>query len=291
MAAYSINGELVKESEAKVSVLDRGLLYGDGIFEGIRMYNGHVFKLKEHMTRLYESAKLIDMDMGISEEKFTEEVLKTAAAVEEASAYVRITVSRIGNLGLHTLLDTITVTRMVIVMILNYQAREAYDKGLHLANVSRARIPEASLPMKAKTLGYLNNILAVNEAKKNGADDALLLNIDGDVAESTGSNIFYIKGNVLVTPSPDAGILIGVTRNCIMELAKNMGFNVVEKLFKQDELLLADEIFLTGTAMEIMPVYKINDTLISGGKPGEKTKTLMKSFKEYVIECPGVKAK
>lgn len=291
MPAYSINGELVKESEAKVSVLDRGLLYGDGIFEGIRMYNGCVFKLKEHMARLYESAKLIDMDMGISEEKFTEEVLKTAGASEEATAYVRITVSRIGNLGLHTLLDTIKVTRMVIVMPLNYQATEAYEKGLYLTNVSMARIPEASLPMRAKTLGYLNNILAVNEAKKNKSDDALLLNIDGNVAESTGSNIFYIKGNVLVTPSPNAGILIGVTRNCIMELARNMGFNVVEKLFKQDELLLADEIFLTGTAMEIMPVYKINDTLISGGKPGEKTKTLMKAYKEHIKEYPGVKAK
>ena len=291
MPAYSINGELVKESEAKVSVLDRGLLYGDGIFEGIKMYNGYIFKLKEHMTRLYESAKLIGMDMGVSEDKFTEEVLKTAAAAEESSAYVRITVSRMGNLGLHTLLDTITVTRMIIVIPLAYQSTEAYDKGLHLTNVSMARIPEISLPMRAKTLGYLNNILAVNEAKKNGADDALLLNTDGNVAESTGSNIFYIKGDVLVTPSPDAGILIGVTRNCIMEIAKNMGFNVLEKLFKQDELIQADEVFLTGTAMEIMPVYKINDTLISGGKPGEKTKSLMKSFKEHITEFPGAKAK
>lgn len=291
MAAYSINGKIVSEDEAKVSVLDRGFLYGDGIFEGIKMYNGYIFKLKEHMDRLYESARLIGLEIDISEEEFTADILKTAAVAEESSAYVRVTVSRCGNLGLHTLLDTITITRSIVVIPLNYQTTEAYDKGLHLINVSRTRIPEVSLPMKAKTLGYLNNILAVNEAKKNGADDALLYNIEGYVAESTGSNIFYIKGNDLVTPAVNAGILIGVTRNCVIELAKKNGFNVVEKLFKENELIEADEVFLTGTAMELMPVYKINNNLIGSGKPGDKTKSLMNAFREHITQCPGEKAK
>ncbi len=293
MPSYSINGNVVSKEQATTSILDRGLLYGDGIFEGIKMYNGYIFKLKEHMDRLYESAAYIDLEMNISKEDFTQEILETAKHCSFDSAYVRVTVSRGGSIGLHTLGDTITINRSIVVTPLDYQSTEAYEKGLHLVNVSRYRIPESAFPMKAKTLGYLNNILAVNEAKRKGANDALLLNTDGYVAESSGSNIFFIKGNTLCTPSPESGILIGITRNCILELAKNSGMEVCEKLIKQEEFLQADEVFLTGTAMEIMPVYKINEQLIGSGKPGEKTKKLMELFNKTITNknTAGVKAK
>lgn len=290
MSTYSINGTIVTKENATTSILDRGLLYGDGIFEGIRMYNKYLFKLEEHMNRLYESATLIDLEIDIPKEQFIKEILKTAAHCEEDSAYVRVTVSREGAIGLHTTSD-LKINRSVIVTPLNYQAKDTYDKGLHLVRVSRTRIPEEALPMRAKTLGYLNNILAVNEAKRKGASDALLLNTKGFVAESSGSNVFYIKGNELVTPHPNVGILIGITRNCILELAKEKGMQVVEKPFTYDELLEAEEIFLTGTAMEMMPVYQIDETLIGDGTPGTKTKELMKDFKKHIQEVPGMDAK
>ncbi|MGL5955468.1 MAG: branched-chain-amino-acid transaminase [Brevinema sp.] len=286
MSSYSINGVVCDDENAKVSILDRGILYGDGIFEGIRMYHRHVFKLDEHLIRLYESADLLDLHIPISRKEFTEEVLTTARAFDGDSAYVRITVSRYGSIGLYTTPD-MQVNRSVTITPLNYQKTETYNKGLYLINVPLVRIPNNALPMRAKTLNYLNNILAVNKAKKMGADDALLLNTDGYVAESSGSNIFYIKDNKLVTPSVDAGILVGVTRNCIISLAKNIGLEVIEKLFNQNELETADEIFLTGTAMEIMPVYKINDTIIGNGLPGTHTKVLMQGYKNHIIEVPG----
>ncbi len=286
MSSFSINGKLVTAEDAKISVLDRGVLYGDGIFEGIRMYNRAVFKLDEHLDRLYKSAEYINMKIDIPLEQFRHEVLETAAKCSHEHAYVRITVTRSGTIGLQTT-DDLKINRAVIVTPLNYQKPEAYEKGLRLLNVSLIRTPNTALPMRAKTLNYLNSILSATEAKKKGGDDAIMINSDGYVAESSGSNIFFIKGNTLTTPSVDAGILVGVTRNCVIQLAKDLGMEVQERLFKQDEIETAEEIFLTGTAMEIMPVYKINDTLIGTGKVGEKTKKIMESYKKHILEVPG----
>ncbi len=288
MSSFSINGVLVPEEQATVSVLDRGLLYGDGIFEGIRMYNRHVFKLDEHLDRLYESAAFIDMEINVPKEQFKQEVLATAKACSQDSAYVRITVSRSGTIGIHTK-SALDIKRMVIVTPLVYQTPEAYERGLHLVNVSHIRTPNRALPMRAKTLNYLNNIIAANEAERLGGNDALLLNEDGYVAESSGSNIFFVKGNVLTTPAVEVGVLVGVTRGCILNLAKENGMTVEERAFHQDELETAEEIFLTGTAMEIMPVTKINDKVFSNGAPGEKTRMLMEAYKKHIVEVPGYK--
>lgn len=280
-----INGKPVRPEEAKISVLDHGMLYGDGVFEGIRVYNRHVFKLDEHLTRLYESAALLGIKIDINQAQFREEVLNAGKTSPWPSSYLRITVSREGTMGLHTFPE-MKINRVLIFMPFDYQSTETYEKGMHLKSVSRFRTPNSVFPMWCKSLNYLNSILAANEAIAKGADDAIMTNPDGWVCESSGSNVFFIKGNTLVTPPKEAGILMGVTRAVIMEIASKQGYSVEERLFRLDELERADEAFLTGTAMELMPVTKINDKTIGDGK-ASKTRKLMELFRQYTKDVPG----
>ncbi len=273
-----LDGNYVPEDEAKVSVFDHGLLYGDGIFEGIRAYNGKIFKCKEHIDRLYRSAELLEFEIDITKEQFIQDVQETVKSSGYKDAYIRITVSVQAYIDLST--PEYTINRVIIILDDDVIPEEKYQKGIHLVEVKRRRTPEAALPMRAKTLNYLNNILALKEAHKNGGDDCVLLNIDGYVSEGSAANIFFVKDGVLTTPHPDAGLLVGITRNTILDLAPSLGLETKESLFGIEELLSADEVFLTGTAYEIMPVRKVYGTDFKA--PGDYTAKLMKLYQETV---------
>ncbi len=274
-----INGSLCAIDDAKISVMDHGMLYGNGIFEGIRVYNKKIFKLQEHIDRLYQSAELIGMVIDITKEQFIAEITQTVQSTGYTNAYIRVTVTIQAYIDLST--PSYDINRVIIVLDDDIIPEEKYTKGVHLVEIQRRRTPELALPMRAKTLNYLNNILALKESHQKGGDDGVLLNMEGYVTEASASNIFYIKGNTLVTPHPDAGLLVGITRNTILQMGKELGMDTQEKLFHVDELLSADEIFLTGTAYEVMPVVKVYTQEISHGKPGDITKKIMQTFKEY----------
>ncbi len=275
-----LDGKFVPKEEAKVSVFDHGYLYGDGVFEGIRAYNGRVFRLDEHLKRLYDSAKVIDLKMPISIEEMEEALLETLRKNELRDAYIRLIVSRgPGDLGL----DPRKCGKPTVVIIadkIKLYPQEMYDNGLAVVTVpTRRNVPESLNPM-IKSLNYLNNILAKIEAINSGVEEAILLNADGYVAECTGDNIFIIKGNALYTPPPYLGTLVGVTRNAVMELGEALGMKVEEKVFTRYDLYVADEAFLTGTAAEVVPVVGVDGRLIQDGKPGSYTLKLIKAFKE-----------
>lgn len=275
-----LNGEFVPEEEAKVSVFDHGLLYGDGVFEGIRAYNGRVFRLREHLDRLYDSARSINLDIGLSKEEMLEVVLETVRRNRLRDAYIRLVVARgSGDLGL----DPRKCKRPTIFCIaahIELYPKELYEKGLELVTVAtRRNLPEAINP-RIKSLNYLNNILAKIEATLAGASEGLMLNQEGYVAEATGDNIFLVKNGVLITPPPYVGILEGITRNAVMELAARQGIEVREAVFTRHDVYTADECFLTGTAAEIIPVVKLDGRPIGQGRPGPVTKGLMRAFHE-----------
>lgn len=278
--AVMINGVLTSLEEAKISVMDHGMLYGNGIFEGIRIYNSRIFKLKEHIDRLYASAELLGFEIDISKEQFIEDVIKTAKSANYKDAYIRITVSVQSYIDLST--PKYSVNRVIILLDDDIIPEEKYTKGMSLVEIDRRRMPTVSIPMRAKTLNYLNSILALKDAHAKGGDDCVMLNIDDFVAETSASNIFYIKGNTLVTPHPDAGILVGITRNTVLEIGINLGMETKEELFGIEELLSADEVFLTGTAYEIMPVRQVYNQHLN--IPGKKTSLIRKTFQEYIIE-------
>ena len=278
--AVMINGELTSLEEAKISVMDHGMLYGNGIFEGIRIYNSKIFKLKEHIDRLYASAELLGFEIDISKEQFIEDVIKTAKSANYKDAYIRITVSVQSYIDLST--PEYSINRVIILLDDDIIPEEKYAKGMSLVEIDRRRMPTVSIPMRAKTLNYLNSILALKDAHAKGGDDCVMLNIDNFVAETSASNIFYIKGNTLVTPHPDAGILVGITRNAVLDIGIMLGMEIKEELFGIEELLNADEVFLTGTAYEIMPIRQVYDQQFS--IPGTKTSLIRKMFQEYIIE-------
>lgn len=280
-----MNGQLVDKDKATVSVFDHGLLYGDGVFEGIRSYNGLVFKLREHLDRLYESAHTLMLEIPLSKPELEKAVIRTLEANRLLDAYVRLVVTRgVGDLGL----DPQKCPKPVLFIIadkISLYPKEYYEKGLVLATVPTVRNHPEALNPQLKTLNYLNNILAKIEATNAGVDEAILLNSQGYVTECTGENIFYVKNvgagklaPTLVTPPPYVGILKGITRAVVMRLGKEIGLNVREEVFTRHDLYTSDEVFLTGTAAQIVPVVKIDNRKIGAGLPGSVTARLMSEF-------------
>ena len=283
-----LDGKLVEKEEAKISVFDHGLLYGDGVFEGIRAYHGRVFRLGEHLQRLFNSAKAISLNVGISVSQMENIVLKTLRANKLKDAYIRLVVTRgIGDLGL----DPRKCPQPTVFCItdkIKLYPEEFYKEGLTIVTAStRKNIPEAVSP-RIKSLNYLNSILAKMEATLQNAPEAIMLTKDGYVAECTGDNVFILKDNVLKTPPTYLGALEGVTRGVVMELAAKNRITCREEVFTRYDLFTADECFLTGTAAEVVPVSKIDGRLIGNGQPGKMTLKLIADFKALTL-TEGVK--
>jgi branched-chain amino acid aminotransferase len=279
-----INGEFFPKEEAKVSVFDHGLLYGDGVFEGTRAYNGRVFKFDEHIDRLYDSAKAINLTIPLSKEEMKEAHLETLRRNKLTDAYIRTVVTRgPGDLGL----DPRKCSRASVIIIVDritLYPQEFYENGLRLITVpTRRNLAETVNPM-IKSLNYLNNILAKIEANLAGVPEAIMLNQDGYVAECTGDNIFIIKGKTLVTPASVHGALKGITRDVALELAAGIGLEVREELLTRYHLYVADESFLTGTAAEVIPVVEIDGRKIGTGTPGPYTRQLVKLYREKAMQ-------
>ncbi|MGI6065233.1 MAG: branched-chain-amino-acid transaminase [Bacillota bacterium] len=277
-----LDGKFVNEEEAKVSVFDHGVLYGDGVFEGIRAYYGQVFKLKEHIERLYQGAQTILLDINETPEEMAQVVTETCKRNNLSDAYIRLVVTRgKGDLGLDPRKCPKSTTFCIASSITLYP-EELYTNGLALATVAtRRNIAEACNP-RVKSLNYLNNIYAKIEANLAGVGEGVLLNNEGYVAEATGDNIFIVRKGVLITPPIYVGLLEGVTRNCVMDLARKRGIEVKETLFTRMDMYTADECFLTGTAAEVIPAVKYDGRVIGTGKPGEITKTLIQDYRDYV---------
>jgi len=274
-----LNGELVPEEDARVSVYDHGLLYGDGAFEGIRVYSGKVFKLREHIVRLYRSAHAMMINLPITEEEMEQAILTALRTNGVMDGYVRITITRGVGLGLD---PRVCKTPTVIIMTdrLALYPEEMYNEGLQVVTVSTRVPPAQALEPRIKSLGkYVINIQAKIEANRVGAGEGLMLNTEGYVAEGTGDNIFLVRDGKLVTPPPYAGILEGITRNVVMGLARDMGIPAEERLFTLFDVYVADECFLTGTAAEVIPVVKVDGRTIGTGRPGEMTNRLIEAFR------------
>jgi len=275
-----IDGKLVDKSEARISVFDHGLLYGDGVFEGIRSYNGLIFKLTEHLLRLYESAKSIGLSIPISLPELTQAIIRTLEANKLKDAYIRLIVTRgVGDLGL----DPAKCPSPTIIIIADKIAlypEECYKNGLELITASTRRsIPEAVNP-QIKSLNYLNNILAKIEATNSGVMEAIMLNQNGYLVECSGVNIFVIKKEQVLTPPCFLGALKGITRDTIIELARKEKLEVREEIMTRHDLFNSDESFLTGTAAEIIPVVKVDGRAIGNGKPGKITARLLSGFRQ-----------
>lgn len=280
-----LDGKLVNQADAKVSVYDHGLLYGDGCFEGIRAYNGRVFKLRSHLKRMYGSAERIRLKPAYSPEQIDAAIRQTLDANHLKDAYIRLIFTRgVGTLGLHPFRCPNPGTIIITDKIQLYPP-ELYENGMKVIVAKRRRIPIECLDPAIKSLNYLNNILAKVEAIDAGVLEAIMLNADDYVAECTGDNIFIVKGGRILTPSADAGILHGVTRAFVMrEIAPALGYTVQEKLMRLDELLDADEVFLTGTAAEIIGVNNIDERKIGCGKVGAVTRALSEEFRKRVAD-------
>ncbi|MFN9720863.1 MAG: branched-chain-amino-acid transaminase [Planctomycetota bacterium] len=275
-----VAGKLVPAEQASVSVFDHGLLYGDGIFEGIRVYGGKVFLLKEHTDRLYESALAIRLVIPMSHAEMMKAVEDTVAANHITDGYVRLVVTRgAGSLGLD-IRRTANPQVIIIADMISLYPPELYETGMRLVTAATIRNHPGALSPRIKSLNYLNNIMAKIEGTDAGTVEALMLNHNGEVAECTGDNIFIVKNGALKTPQPDAGILEGITRNAVMKLAKESGIPVVECVLTRHDIFVADECFLTGTAAEVIAVTSLDGRQIGTGKPGPITKTLLEKFRK-----------
>lgn len=274
-----INGKFYEKNDAKISIFDHGLLYGDGVFEGIRSYNRLVFRLKEHIDRLFESAHTIMLKIPLTKAALIEAIIKTLKENHLQDAYIRAIVTRgEGDLGL----DPRKCKNPTIIIITDkivLYPEKFYREGLEIITVPTPRnLPEALNP-QIKSLNYLNNILAKIEAVNSGVEEAIMLGAMGYVAECTGDNIFIIKRGTLITPPAYIGILKGITRQTVIELAKNFGNGFKEDVLTRHDLFNADECFLTGTAAEIVPVVRIDGRYIGDGRPGKITLRLMRGFR------------
>jgi branched-chain amino acid aminotransferase len=275
-----LNGNYLDEKHAMVSVFDHGLLYGDGIFEGIRAYNGRVFKLKEHIDRLFYSAKAILLNIPLSPAEMIRATVETCRANNIRDGYIRLVVTRgVGGLGLNPNRCKEPSTIIIADKIQLYPA-EYYEKGLEIVTVPTVRNLHSALNPAIKSLNYLNNILAKIEANNAGCEEAIMLNAEGFVAECTGDNIFIVKGNKLLTPPLAAGALYGITRGVVIDLAREKGLEVGEPNLTRYDVFNADECFLTGTGAELIPVVKVDGRVIGTGIPGPVTKDLVKRYKE-----------
>lgn len=274
----SINGKLFPKEEAKVSVYDHGLLYGDGVFEGIRAYHGKVFRLAEHVDRLYQSARSIMLEIPIPPQQMSADIESTVKVNGFTDCYIRVVVTRgAGALGLD-IRKTSDPQVIIIADTIQLYPEELYEKGLEIISVSTIRNHPNALNPRIKSLNYLNNILAKIEGQLAGCPEALMVNHKGEVAECTGDNIFIVRGKQVATPSLDAGILEGVTRNAVLEISREAGYVTEERPMTRHDVYTADECFLTGTAAEVIPVVKVDNRPIGTGKPGPIFKDLKERF-------------
>jgi len=279
-----IDGEYYSDDDAKISVLDHGFLYGDGVFEGIRAYKGKVFRLREHINRLYESARAIILNIPLSKKEMTEKILDCLRKNNLSDAYIRVVVTRgKGDLGM----DPNSCNRASIIIIAKEWGAlygNLYEKGLNAVTVSIRRNSYETMPPGIKSLNYLNNILAKIETKVKGGDEAIILDVNGHIAEGSGDNIFIVKDNALYTPQTTTN-LKGITRETVINIAREkLGYNVKEEFFGLFELYTADEVFVTGTAAEIAPIVMVDGRKIGEGIPGRITKRLIDEFKNVITD-------
>lgn len=275
-----LGDKLVDEKDAVVSVFDHGLLYGDGVFEGIRAYNGRVFLLDEHIDRLYDSAKAIALNIPMTKEELSKAVVETCIANELVDGYIRLVITRgKGTLGLNPYLcDKAEI--IIIAAKIQLYPQDLYDNGLKIVTVGTVRNHPEAINPRIKSLNYLNNVMAKIEAINAGCMECLMLNHKGEVAEASGDNVFAIKKGVLMTPPSSSGALEGLTRNKVMELAVSAGYEVREATMQRYDLYVADEVFLTGTAAEIISVVDIDKRVIGDGQPGKVTAELSKLYSD-----------
>jgi branched-chain amino acid aminotransferase len=276
-----LNGKLVGREDAKITVFDHGLLYGDGVFEGIRVYNSRVFELDAHIKRLFESAKAIRLTIAISQSELAGAVEETVEANGITDGYVRLVVTRgVGTLGLNPFICKNSCIYIIADSIQLYP-EELYEKGMRIISATTVRNHPLAIPPQAKTTNYLNNILAKIEALDNDVPEAIMYNHEGYVAEASGDNVLIVKDGVIYTPPTEAGALPGITRSIVIKLAKKENLQVVEKNLTRFDLYVCDEFFLTGTAAEVIGIVEVDRRMIGNGKPGPITSLLRKKFFEY----------
>ena len=276
-----LNSGLVDEADAKVSVFDHGLLYGDGVFEGIRVYNGRVFEMEAHLRRLYESARVIRLAIAMDAESLAAAVRTTVETNGITDGYIRLVVTRgIGTLGLNPFVCKHSCLIIIADKIQLYP-EELYEKGVKVISAATVRNHPLSVPPQVKSLNYLNNILAKIEALDSSVPEAIMYNHEGYVAEATGDNVFTVRNGVVYAPPVEAGSLDGITRAVVMRLAAEEGIKVVEKNLTRCDLYICDEMFLTGTAAEVIGVVEIDGRVIGEGKPGPMTRRLREKFYTY----------
>jgi branched-chain amino acid aminotransferase len=279
-----ISGKLYEKSEAKVSVFDHGLLYGDGVFEGIRAYSGRVFRLRQHVDRLYESAKGIHLEIPIPREAMADAIRQTLASNNLLDAYIRVVITRgAGSLGLDPRKTTDPQVIVITDKIALYPP-ELYEHGLKIITAATTRNHPNAVNPRIKSLNYLNNILGKIEATQAGCLEALMLNHKGELAECTGDNVFVVQHGQIHTPSADSGILEGITRAAVIELARAAGYTVIERTMDRLDVFKAEECFLTGTAAELIPVVECDGRVIGNGRPGPITRELRERFHALVRE-------
>ena len=276
-----LDGKLVDEAEARIPVFDHGLLYGDGVFEGIRVYDGRVFELEAHLRRLYESAKVIRLDMPMSSSELAGAVKKTVEANGLVDGYIRLVVTRgIGTLGLNPFVCK-NGHLFIIADKIQLYPEELYENGMKVVSATTVRNHPLAIPPQVKSLNYLNNILAKIEALDNDVPEAIMYNHEGYVSEATGDNVFIVREGLIYTPPAEAGALEGITRDVVIRLAREENLDVVEKNLTRFDLYVSEECFLTGTAAEVIGIVEIDGRVIGDGKPGPITKLLRKKFFAY----------
>ena len=278
-----LDGSLVDEAEAKLSVFDHGVLYGDGVFEGIRFYNGRILRLEQHIQRLFDSARAIILEIPWTQEEVCQFTRDTVAANGLADGYIRLVVTRgAGGLGLNPYLCP-KPSMFIIASTIQLYPKEHYEKGLSIITCATRRPAPAALMPQVKSLNYLNNVMAKIEAIRADALEALMLNEQGYVAECTGDNVFIVKDGVVHTPLISDGALDGITRDVIIEICAKLGIEVVERSLTRYDIFIADECFLTGTAAEVIPVVELDCRKIGSGEPGETTRKLLSAFHELAM--------
>ena len=279
-----INGQFVNGEDAKVSVWDHGFLYGDGVFEGIRAYGGRIFKLGDHIERLYKSARSLMISITLSQEEMTQAVIETCRKNNLRDAYIRLVVSRgVGDLGIDPRKCHSGATLVIIADKIALYPEKTYEEGMVVITAATRKNLNAALCAQIKSLNYLNNILAKIEAISAGAAEALMVNKDGFITECTTENIFILAKGELITPPLCVGVLEGVTRNTVMELAEKRGIPVREKMSCCHDVYVANECFVTGTGAEIIPVVKVDGRTIGDGKPGRVTKQLLEDYRKLTL--------
>ncbi len=283
-----IDGQLVDKEDAKISVFDHCILYGDGVFEGIRVYNGTIFECEGHVARLFASAETVRLDIGMTRQEVTDAMYETLRANDIADGYIRLVITRgPGTLGLSPLRCPKSCMFIIADQISLYPP-EMYENGLEVIIAKHRRFSADMLPPYVKSCNYLNNILANLEASDVGAGEAIMLNADGNVSEATGDNVFIVRDGRVLTPPTTAGILIGITRGVTLCLCDKLGIDKEETDLTVEDLAAADEVFLTGTAAEVIAVTKVDGKVVGSGKAGPVTTKLLKAFREYIKDqCGG----